>query len=221
MDTFAVLGLGQFGMTAAMALVAEGKEVMAVDTDRDRINDVKDRVASAVVADASDRSVAEKFLSEDIDCVIISLGQRSDAAILATLYAKELGVRHVIAKANSPDHGKILAMVGATQVVHPSEAQARRLVSSLVRPNIVEYLPLVEGYSVVEIKAPDRFVGKSLKELNLRQEYRIEVIGIKSPGGGRQNGKLNIIPSADEELPAGSSMLVIGLDADIERLQEA
>ena len=219
METFAVLGLGQFGMTVALALVAEGKEVMVVDADRDKVNDIKDRVASAVVADASDRSVAEKFLSEEIDCVIISLGQTSEAAILATLYAKELGVRHIIGKANSPDHGKILAMVGATQVVHPSEAQARRLVSSLVRPNIVEYLPLVEGYSVVEVKAPEAFAGRSLKDLNLRSEYRIEVIGIKS-SGGRQD-QLNIIPSADQEIPTGSSLLVIGLDEDIERLQKA
>jgi len=213
MDTFAVLGLGQFGMTAALALVNEGKEVMVVDTERDKVNEIKDRVASAVVADCSDRSVAEKFLSEEIDCAIISLGQRSEAGILSTLYAKELGVKHIVVKANSIDHGKILAMVGATQVVHPSEAQARRLVSSLVRPNIVEYLPLVEGYSVVEIKTPEGFVGKSLKDLNLRHDYMVDVIGVKSGGG------LNIIPSADEELPAGSSLLVIGLDGDIERLQ--
>ena len=91
--------------------------------------------------------------------------------------------------------------------------------SSLVRPNIVEYLPLVEGYSVVEVKAPEAFAGRSLKDLNLRSEYRIEVIGIKS-SGGRQD-QLNIIPSADQEIPTGSSLLVIGLDEDIERLQKA
>ncbi len=220
MESFAVLGLGQFGMTAALTLVEEGKEVMVVDQDRDKINSVKDRVVSAVVADAADRSVAEKFLSEEIDCIIVSLGQSYEASILATLYARELGVKHIITKANSPDHGKILSMVGASQVVHPSQEQARRLVSSLVRPNIVEYLPLVEGYSVVEVKTPESFVGKSLRDLDLRKSYRVEVIGIKGgEAGNEEGGLLNIIPSPDKEIPAGSSLLVMGLDKDVEKMQ--
>ena len=220
METFAVLGLGQFGMTAALALVEAGKEVMVVDSDREKINAIKDRVVSAVVADASERSVAEKFLSEEIDCVVISLGQKSEPAILATLYAKELGVKHVIARANSPDHAKILSMVGASQVVHPSEAQARRLVNSLVRPNIVEYLPVVEGYSLVDVKTPEPFVGKSLRDLNIRKDYRVDVIGIKNPGTGKENGQVDIIPSAETELPAGSSLLIFGRNEDIAKLQE-
>ena len=203
MKQFAVLGLGQFGSAVTENLVRHGREVLVIDSDPDLINDIKGRVTSAVVAEATDRSTMLKFLGEGIDCVIISLGPRIEASILATLYAKEAGVQEIIAKANFPDHAKILELVGATQVVTPSEAQAQRVVTSLVRPNVVDYLPLAEGFSVSEIKAPRAFVGATLRQLDLRRKKRLDVI-----------------PSPDRLIHEGDALLVIGRDIDIAKLKE-
>ena len=221
MKQFAVLGLGQFGSAVTENLVRHGREVLVIDSDPDLINDIKGRVTSAVVAEATDRSTMLKFLGEGIDCVIISLGPRIEASILATLYAKEAGVQEIIAKANFPDHAKILELVGATQVVTPSEAQAQRVVTSLVRPNVVDYLPLAEGFSVSEIKAPRAFVGATLRQLDLRRKKRLDVIAIRHGANTPdESGELEVIPSPDLLIQEGDALLVIGRDTDIAKLKE-
>jgi trk system potassium uptake protein TrkA len=218
---FAVLGLGQFGLAVTESLLRHGCEVLVIDSDSDRVNDVKSQVHSAVVAEATDRSTMLKFLREGIDCVIISLGPQIEASVLATFFAKQAGVAEIVVKANSPDHARILELVGATQVVTPSEEMARRVVSSLVRPNVVDYLPLADGFSISELKAPSRFVGKSLRQLNLRKQRRLEVIAIRrganEPG---ETGELEVIPSPDREIGKGDALLMIGRDADIEKIRE-
>ncbi|MFO7900211.1 MAG: TrkA family potassium uptake protein [Planctomycetota bacterium] len=221
MRQFAVLGLGQFGSAVTENLIGEGCEILVIDSDPDPINEIKNRVTTAVVAEATDRNTMLRFLSEGIDCVIISLGPQIEASILATLYAKEAGVHEIIAKANTPDHAKVLELVGATQVVTPSVAQAKRVVTSLVRRNIVDYLPLAEGFSVSEIKAPDRFVGKTLRQLDLRRKRRLDVIAVrhvaKNEGGTEE---LEVIPSPDREIRDGDGLLVIGRDTDIAKIKE-
>ena len=221
MRQFAVLGLGQFGAAVTEDLLREGCEVLVIDSDEDLINDIKSQVTTAVVAEATDRTTMLKFLSEGIDCVIISLGPQIEASILATLYAKEAGIDEIIVKANSRDHAKVLELVGATQVVTPSEAQARRVVTSLVRPNVVDYLPLADGFSVSEIKAPKSFVRRSLRQLDLRKTRRLDVIAIRH-GADRpdESGELEVIPSPEREIRQGDALLIIGRDSDIAKLKE-
>lgn len=218
---FAVLGLGQFGSAVTENLVRHGCEVLVIDSDADLISEVKSRVTCAIEAEATDRTTMLRFLSDGIDCVIISLGPQIEASILATLYAKEAGVKEIIVKANSPDHGKILERVGATQVVTPSEAQAKRVVTSLVRPNVLDYLPLADGFSVSEIKAPKGFVGSTLRQLNLRKEMRLDVIAIRTGGNAPgETGELEVVPSPDRVIQQGDALLVIGRDSDIARIKE-
>lgn len=221
MRQFAVLGLGQFGMAVTENLLKYGVEVLVIDSDEDRISDMKSRVTTAVVAEATDRSTMLRFLSEGIECVIISLGPEIEASILATLYAKEAGVQKIIVKANTSDHGKVLELVGATQVVMPSASEAKRVVSGLVRPNILDYLPLAEGFSVSEIMAPKAFWGKNLKELELRKRQRLDVIAIRSAAQeGEEQGELEIIPSPERIIQEGDSLLIIGRDVDILKIRE-
>ncbi len=217
---FAVLGLGQFGSAVTENLLKHGAEVLVIDSDSDMINDVKNRVTTAVVAEATDRSTMLRFLSNDIDCVIISLGPDIEASILATLYAKEAGVKEIIVKANSADHAKVLELVGATQVVQPSAAEAKRVVTSLVRPNVLDYLPLADGFSVSEIKAPKAFVGSTLRQLDLRKKRRLDVIAIRGPSTGGEEGELEVIPSPDRAIRDGDALLIIGCDSDIEKIKE-
>ncbi len=220
MRQFAVLGLGQFGMAVTDNLLEHGCEVLVIDSDEDLINEVKSRVTTAIVAEATDRSTMLKFLSEGIDCVIISLGPEIEASVLATLYAKEAGVKEIIVKANSRDHAKVLELVGATQVVTPSESQAKRVVKSLVRPNIVDYLPLAEGFSISEIKAPKGFVGRTLRQLDLRNKQRLDVIAIRSGEAGEESEELEVIPSPDRLIREGDALLIIGSDTDIAKIKE-
>jgi trk system potassium uptake protein TrkA len=221
LQQFAVLGLGQFGLAVTESLLRHGCEVLVIDSDADRVNDVKSQVHSAVVAEATDRSTMLKFLKEGIDCVIISLGPQIEASVLATFYAKQAEVGEIVVKANSPDHGRILQLVGATHVVTPSEEMARRVVSSLVRPNVVDYLPLADGFSISELRAPARFVGKTLRQLNLRKERRLEVIAIRRAGENPgDSGELEVIPSPDGEIGDGDALLMIGRDADIEKIRQ-
>lgn len=221
MRQFAVLGLGQFGSAVMENLLRHGAEVLVIDTDEDRVADIKSRVTTAVVAEATDQMTMLKFLSDGIDCVIISLGPQIEASILATLYAKEAGVKQIIVKANSRDHAKILELVGATQVVNPSQEEAKRLVMSLVRPNILDYLPLADGYSISELKAPKAFVGMTLRQLDLRQRNRLDVIAIRhAPDLPEEEGMLEVVPSADRQIVEGDALLLIGRDDDIAKIRE-
>jgi trk system potassium uptake protein TrkA len=218
---FAVLGLGQFGSAVTENLLEHGREVLVVDSDPDRISEIKQRVTTAVVGEATDRSTMLKFLSKEIDCVIISLGPQIEASVLATFYAKEAGVGHIIAKANSTDHAEILALVGASQVVTPSEAEAKRVVTSLVRPNVVDYLPLAEGFSVSEIRAPKGFVGSTLRQLDLRKKNRLDVIAIRHGADqADESGELEVIPSPDRLIQDGDALLIIGRDSDIAKIKD-
>lgn len=221
MKQFAVLGLGQFGAAVTESLVRYGREVLVIDSDPDRINEIKSGVTTAVVGEATDRATMVKFLGEEIDCVIISLGPQIAASILATLYAKEAGVKEIVVKANSKDHAKILESVGATRVVSPSEEQAMRVVTSLVRPNVLDSLPLADGFSVWGIKAPSQFVGKTLRQLDLRRKMRLDVIAIRHGGdSANETGELESIPAADREIRAGDTLFIVGRENDIAKIKE-
>ena len=221
MRQFAVLGLGQFGSAVIEGLLKHGCEVLVIDSDSDRVSEIKSRVTTAVVGEATDRSTMIKFLGHGIDCVIISLGPQIEASVLATLYAKEAGVKEIIVKANSRDHAKILESVGATQVVMPSEEQAMRVVTSLVRPNVLDSLPLADGFSVWEVKAPKRFAGKTLRQLDLRKKTRLDVIAIRHGGATpEESSEVESIPSPDREISSGDTLFIMGREADISKIKE-
>jgi trk/ktr system potassium uptake protein len=216
-----VLGLGQFGAAVTGSLLKHGREVLVIDSDPDKITEIKSRVTTAVVAEATDRNTMLKFLSEGIDCVIISLGPQIEASILATFFAKEAGVQEIIVKANSSDHAQILERVGATQVVTPSEDQAQRVVNSLVRPNVLDSLPLADGVSVWEIKAPRDFIGKTLRQLDLRRTMRLDVIAIRHGGATPDDStELESIPSPDREIGGNDTLFIMGRDKEIAKIKE-
>lgn len=221
MKQFAVLGLGQFGSAVTENLLRYDCEVLVIDSDPDRINEVKGQVTTAVIGEATDRATMVKFMGEGIDCVIISLGPRIEASVLATLYAKEAGVKEILVKANSRDHAKILESVGATQIVSPSEEQAKRVATRLVRPNVLDSLPLADGFSVWGIKAPSQFVGKTLQQLDLRKEMRLDVIAIRHGGNAAgDSGELESIPAADREIRVGDTLFIVGREDDIAKIKE-
>ncbi|MBU7048181.1 MAG: TrkA family potassium uptake protein [Theionarchaea archaeon] len=214
MKQFVIIGLGSFGLNLAAILSQEGHEVLALDVDEKKIDTIKERVTLAVVADAADKNILTKFVSKEADAVIVGMDSM-EASVLATLYLRDLGVKEIIVKAMSDDHAKVLKAVGATEIVYPEKDVAIRLADRLSTPNLIEHLPLTPEYSIVEITPPDTFLGKTLKELQLRKDFDIIVIAAKDVLSNR----FQLIPDADFEVRPNSVLMVIGKKKDIDRLK--
>jgi trk system potassium uptake protein TrkA len=212
MGRYAVIGLGKFGATVARTLFARGNEVVAIDNDRARVQEVRDSCTQAIEANCTDQDTLRALGIQDSDAVVVSLGERMDASILVTLYLRELGVKEIVVKAVSEDHGKILHLIGATEIVHPERDTARRVARGLGLRSIVEYLPLAADSSLVELQVPAEFVGKTLAELEIRKRYQVLVVAIKRGDG------LLIATGGDERLQGGDVLVLVGKDADLDRV---
>ncbi|MCI0488894.1 MAG: TrkA family potassium uptake protein [Blastocatellia bacterium] len=215
---FAVIGLGHFGAHAARTLYTLGKEVIAIDLDSEAVQTAADFATHAIVADATERHTLEALGVAEVDAAIISLGGRMDVITLAALHVKEMGVPYIAVKALSEEHGRILTALGIHDVVHPEKDRAIRLANSLARRDVIDFLPLLPGYSIIEVKAPAEFVGKSLNELALRNELRVQLVAIQSGRGDRQH--INIIPRADDVIHEDDLLVLVGEDSDLDHIRE-
>jgi trk system potassium uptake protein TrkA len=212
MGRYAVIGLGKFGATVVRALHELGDEVIAIDRERARVQEVRDASTQAIEADCTDPDTLRALGISDADAVVVSLGEIMDASILVTLYLKELGARRIVVKAVSEDHGKILARLGATEIVHPERDTARRVAKLLGVRSMVEYLPLARDSSLVELESPAQFVGRTLSELDIRRRHQVLVVAIK-------RGENLVVPTGGEQrLQAGDVLVLVGRDADLEKL---
>ncbi|MBI3932680.1 MAG: TrkA family potassium uptake protein [Acidobacteria bacterium] len=207
---FAVIGLGKFGSHVARTLYEKGHEVVGIDAGKDKVQDLRDHTTQAIVADCTDPETLKALGIDDCDAVVVSLGERMDASILVTLYLKEMGIKKIVAKAVSEDHGKILGLIGATEVVHPERNTALRVANALGTRSILEYLPIGVGFSLVEIAAPKAFRGKTLGELDIRKRYRTLVVAVK------RGGDLDLAPGASYAVADGDILVLIGNDQDLD-----
>jgi len=215
MGQFVVIGLGNFGYNVAVSLFEQNNEVLAIDVNSKKIEQIKDKVTQAVAANVKEKDALSEIINSDIGAAIVSLGDSIEASILATLYLKELGVKKIIVKAINDDHGQILKLIGASEVIFPEKEEAVRLAQGLTSPNLIEHIPLASDYSIMEIAVPDKFVGKSLKELQLRSKYNVEVIAIKDV----LQDTLVLIPGADVKIKPDSVLIVIGKEKNINKLR--
>lgn len=215
MGQFVVIGLGNFGYNVAVSLFEQGHQVLAIDSNNKKIEQIKDKVTQAVVTNVKEKETLSEFLSSDIDAAIVSLGDKIEASILTTLHLKDLGIKKIIVKAINDDHGQILKLIGAMEVIYPEKEEAVRLAQRLTSPNLIEHIPLASEYSIMEMAVPDKFIGKSLKELQLRNKYDVEVIAIKDV----LQDTLHLIPGADVKIKPDSVLIVIGKEPDINKLK--
>jgi trk system potassium uptake protein TrkA len=215
---FAVLGLGHFGAYVVRTLYEAGKEVIAVDSNAEAVRDAAEFSTEAVVADATDRQTLEALGLRDVDAAVISLGERMDVIILAALHVKELGVPYLAVKALSEEHGRILRALGVDEIIHPEKDSAIRLAHRLVRHDLVDLLPVVPGYSIAEMRTPREFVGKSLRELALRNQLSVQLVAIQRDDGTKKH--INIMPKADDVLLEGDLLILLGDDRHLERIRE-
>ncbi|WP_374720050.1 potassium channel family protein [Parageobacillus toebii] len=211
---YAVIGLGRFGSSLATTLHQAGNEVLAIDRNEERIEEYKDHVTYAVVADSTDEEALKSVGVRNFDAVIVAIGDDIQASILTVLILKELGVKKVVAKAINQRHGQVLYKVGADWVVFPERDMGERVATQLMSPNVLDYIELAKDYSIEEVKVHPSMIGKNLRELNLRARFNITVIAIIS------DGKVSISPSPDRTIKEGDILVVIGENKDLDRFEK-
>jgi trk system potassium uptake protein TrkA len=211
---FAVIGLGSFGGNVAKTLYEKKHEVMAVDKNKEKVEELKSYVTHAVNTDAAVKENLQALDIQEMDVVVVSLGPEMEASILTVLYLHEMGVQHIVAKALTEDHGKILDAVGATEVIYPEKDMAIKTALRLGNPNVLEYLPLLSGIDLQEIAPPEKFIGKSLRELDLRNKYGIQVIAIKEIIPERTT----IVPKADFVIKDSDILILIGEQEQLDKI---
>jgi trk system potassium uptake protein TrkA len=209
---FAVIGLGNFGFSVAKRLYELNHDVIAVDINKEKVQDVKDFSTQAIVADVSDKETLESLGMQNVDVAVVSLGDRMDTSALTILYLKELGVKDVVVKALTLDHGKVLELIGATKLIFPERDMAIRTAERLSAPNILDQIDFLEGYSVVELAAPRELWDKTLKEANVRANYGIAIVVVKRKTLADLPAKVIIAPHANEKILPGDILVIIGED---------
>lgn len=218
MKRFAVIGLGHFGGYAARTLYEAGRDVIAIDLDNEVVQSMADYATQAIVADATDRNNLEAIGVGEVDAAVVSLGERMDIITLAALHLKEMGIPFIAVKALSEDHGKILTALGVNEIIFPEKDMAVRLANRLARTDVVDFLPLLPGYSIIEVKAPDEFVGKSLRDLAMRNTLNVQLIAILRGQG--KNRIVNIVPRGDDVIEAEDILILVGENRHLDRIRE-
>ena len=215
MKRVVVIGLGIFGFNIVKDLYENGIEVIAVDKDKEVIQKIRDHSTKAVLADGTDKEVMESIGIQEDDVVIVSFGEDLAAATLITLHLKEMKIKHIIVKAPNEDHKHVLEKVGATEVVIPEKEMADKIAKSLISPNVLDYIPLSEDYTICELVPPSGFMGKTIGELHLRSRFHIEVIAVIEMLPER----LQMVPRADFIIKDTDVLVVIGKEKDIQKIQ--
>jgi trk system potassium uptake protein TrkA len=215
MKRFAIIGLGNFGFHAARALYEEGHEVVAVDIDKARVQAIDHYATEAVLLDATDKENLHALGLEQMDAVIVSTGTKLSTSILICLYLQEMKVKRILAKAVDEDHGKILKRVGATEIIHPEREMALRVARGLSNPNMLDFIPLADEFDLVQVGPPNDFIGKSLKELNLRAKYNVHIIAIKE----LVPENFVLVPPANFVIKDSDVLVMLGRTQDIKKIK--
>ncbi|OGW50163.1 MAG: hypothetical protein A2Z50_04040 [Nitrospirae bacterium RBG_19FT_COMBO_42_15] len=215
MKQYAVLGLGRFGLKVAKTLSEKGCEVLAVDTEKEKIDAVRDFVSHAIQITSNSEEVYKAIGLDKVDVAIVGVGASNvEASILVTALLRKVGVKEIVARAVSELHGEILRLVGATKVVYPEDEMGYRLAASLVLPRLIDHIELKEGYGLAQVKCPKGMVRKKLKDINLRSKYNVNVLVVKKADSTVD------IPGPDFIFSEGDQVILVGKDEDLEKLSE-
>ncbi len=211
-----VIGLGQFGTAVARALAERGVEVLAIDSDEERVQAIADRVAEAMCFDATDFEALQRTSPSQRDVCLCAIGDEAkEASIICTALLRQAGGRRVIARANEEVHARILRLVGAHEVVNPERAFGERFASQLLHAGIKGELLLGEGVLLNEVEAPTAFVGRSLGELRLPSRFGVTVVAIRKKADGAV-----ILPDAESQLADGDVLVLVARHGAVSRMME-
>jgi len=215
MQRVVVIGLGIFGLNIVKELFENGFEVIAVDKNKDAVQRIKDFSTKAILADGTDNEFMDLIGIHEDDVVIISFGEDLAASTLITLHLKQMKVKNIIVKAPNEEHKLILEKVGATDVIIPEKEVASKIAKSFISPNVLDCLPLSDGYMIYEIAPPHGFLGKTIGDLQLRSKYHVEVIAVRDV----LTDRIHMVPGADLVLKDGEVLVVIAKEKDIQKIK--
>lgn len=213
MKSYIVVGLGRFGTHIALQLAAQGCEVLAIDSKKELVHEVADFVTRAVVADIRDKEVLYSIGAKDFDCAIVAIGSDLAASVLATMSLKNAGVPFVVCKANDATHREVLIRLGADRVVIPEQEAAIRTAKNLVSPNVFEYIELSDDCGIIELTAPEKWVGKSILSLNVRERLGVNIIAVKK---GRT---IKVAPGARYEIEKDDILVILGESHSLDAIE--
>lgn len=210
---FVVIGLGRFGTSVAKTLYTLGNDVLAIDSSDDIVQDISDSVTHSVQIDATDENSLRALGIRNFDVAVITIGSDIQSSTMATLLVKEMGVKYIIAKANTEIHAKVLYKIGADRVVFPERDMGVRVAHNLVSTNILDYIELSPNYSIAEIVTPKIWHGKTLNELSIRANYGINVVALK------RGEEINVSPVAEDTIESGDIIVAIGSEEDLTKVE--
>mgnify|MGYP002520336065 CR=1 FL=1 len=214
MKSYIVIGLGLFGAEMARKLCAQGDEVLAMDIRSDLVQQVADDVTHAVVGDGQDKEVLRSLGAGNFDCAIIAIGDDLAASVLTIMNLKELQVPYIVCKAHDETHRRVLEKLGADRVIIPEYEFAGRLAKTLSAHNVLDYIELSSEYGILEVPAPESWVGKSLKQLDIRAKLGVNIIAVEN------EHTTNVSPSADYVIRKGDILAVLGDNKSLEAVQK-
>ncbi len=220
MKRIGIIGAGRFGASLAESLAERGAEILMIDKDREIIQEFSEFVTKAVEGDASNSRTLEDAGFQECDVVVVCIGTNLEGSIMATVNCKELGVKKVVAKANSDMHGKILKRVGADVVVYPNRDRAQRLARTLLSKGSVDLFEISDGFSVAEIDVPEPLRDKTLAEAEVRKNFGITVLCVRRLAEDPTQPRIVIVPSADEKILPDDKLLVFGMDKKIDAIAQ-
>ncbi len=208
-----VIGLGRFGSAVARELERLGHEVLAVDRNEERVNEIAPDVTHALQLDAAAEEALRAAGASDFASAVVAISDDAEPSIFATMVLKRLGVRNVIAKAGDQLHGEILSRIGADRVIFPERETGLRLAHSFTVPNVIDYLDVAPGFGIEKIRPPKTFVGRSFGELDLKGRTGLTPIAL------RRGKQVLVNPGRDERIQEGDELILIGDDANLDQLR--
>ncbi|TVR80289.1 MAG: TrkA family potassium uptake protein [Chitinophagaceae bacterium] len=218
---FAVIGLGRFGETVAKTLAEKGAEVLGIDTREDIIENIRDDIAYAVKMDATDIKALQNQNIEDMDVVIVAIGNDFESLLLTTVQLQSMNIKRLITRANTIFQKKILEKIGIKEIIAPEIEVGVSLAEKLLSPNLLTFIPLPDEYEIVEIACPENVVNQKIEDINIRKKYNINIITVKRKvyKEGKKDPEISVIgvPKPETILLEDDTILLIGKDKDINR----
>lgn len=224
---FVIIGLGSFGSSLAEKLTQSGNEVIGVDSKMDSVEALKEKITHTICLDSRDPQAVTSLPLNDADVVIVCIGEDEGANIMATALMKRLEVKRLISRALSPLHETILEAMGVDEIVHPEEETADRWAKKLIMNGVVDSFELTGEYSIIEVMVPEKYIGKTLLEIDFRKNFNVVVLTTIQEreeknliGVSKKVRKIHGVASANTLLNENDILVLYGNVRDIERLLE-
>lgn len=224
MRNIAVIGLGGFGSSVARALTDKGVQVLAIDRDRDLVEEIKDSVAHAATLNSTDEEALRAVGIQNVDVALVCIGKEIEANLLTTILLKKMGIHRIWTRVISPLQEEMLKVLEVENIINLEKEMGSIVAASLASTNITRHIPLSKNHSIVEVQVPSEFVGKTLRAIDPRGKFNINIVAIKKmvpaitdQGERTVEERIEDVPQPDDILEETDRLLVVGSDKNVER----